>query len=122
MTDAPPPSAPPPPPPPPSAPPPAPQTGVVVRPKIFFFAFFLLLFKVRLSVDAGLETTIAWGENFIPLSPGRHTLRCWLPYLIYRHMGNSSVEVDVPAGGVVRAQWRTPWLVFLQGTWKVTPA
>jgi hypothetical protein len=107
---------------PPPPPPPPPSSGVVVRPKVFFFSFILLLFKVHLSVDGGPPFIVGWNENFIPLPPGQHSLRCWLPYLFYRQMGDSTVSVDVAPGALVKAQWRTPWLVFLQGKWTVTAA
>ncbi len=96
--------------------------GVIVRPKIFPLAFLLLLFKPRLSIDGGPEVAITWSDNWVALPPGRHSLRVWLPYLFYRHMGDATVEVDVPAGGSLRAQWRSPWIVFIPGKWKVTPA
>jgi hypothetical protein len=110
-----------PPPPPPASPPPAPQ-GVIVRPKIFFLAFLFLLFKVHLSVDDGPPVVIPWAETFIPLAPGQHSLRCWVPYLFFPRVGDSAVVVDVLAGGSARAQWRSPWLVFLPGKWTVTSA
>jgi hypothetical protein len=95
--------------------------GVVVRPKVFFLSFLLLLCKVRLSVDGQEPVLIAWGDNWIPMAPGRHTLRCWTAYLWYRHLGDATIEIDVPPAGYLRAQWRTPWLIFLAGTWKVVP-
>jgi hypothetical protein len=96
----------------------APSSGVIVHPKVLFLAFLLLLFKPKLCVDGGEPMNLIWGENFVPLPAGHHTLRCYVPYLIYRHLGDSTIEVDVTPGGSPKFQWRTPWLVFLKGKWK----
>jgi len=45
-------------------------------------------------------------------------LRCSVPYLWYRHLGDASTEVTVVPGTTATVQWRTPWLVFLAGKWK----
>jgi hypothetical protein len=94
------------------------STGVHVHLKIFPLAFLLLLFSPRLCVDDGPPTKASWGKAFVPLAPGNHTLRCYLPYLWYRHLGDSSTEVTVVPGTTATVQWRTPWLVFLAGKWK----
>jgi hypothetical protein len=98
----------------------APESGITVRLRVFPLAIFFLLFKPRLCIDGGAPATLPWGRNFVPLSPGRHTLRCYLPYITFRYMGDSSTEVEVSGGTAQSVQWRTPWLVLLKGHWKVT--
>jgi hypothetical protein len=94
------------------------STGVNVHLKIFPLGFLLLLFRPRLSVDGGPPAKMSWGKAFVPLAPGTHTLRCYLPYLWYRHLGDATTEVPVGPGAAATVQWRTPWLVFLAGKWK----
>lgn len=86
--------------------------------KFYWFNFLLALFKPNVSIDGGASVRDSWGAKFIPLPPGRHSVRCYVSYLWYRHMGDSTVEVTVPADGVVSVQWRAPWLVFIAGKWK----
>lgn len=93
-------------------------TGVYVHLKIFPLAFILLLCSPRLCVDNGPPAKLSWGQSFVPLAPGNHTLRCSVPYLWYRHLGDASTEVTVVPGTTATVQWRTPWLVFLAGKWK----
>jgi hypothetical protein len=93
-------------------------TGVFVHPKIFPLAFLLLLFSPQLCVDGGPPTKVPWRKTFIGLAPGNHSLRCYVPYLVYRHLGDASIEVTVVAGSSGSYQWRSPWLVFLAGKWK----
>jgi len=96
-------------------------TGVYVHPKIFPLAFLFLLFSPRLCVDGGPPTKLSWHKGFVALPPGNHTLRLYVPYLWYRHVGDSSLEVMVVPGTTDTLQWRTPWLVFLAGKWKPVP-
>jgi len=45
-------------------------------------------------------------------------LRCYVPYLWYCHVGDNTITVPVTDGPAKLVQWRTPWLVFLKGSWK----
>ena len=94
------------------------QSGVWVQTKFYWFNFLLALFKPYMSVDAGTPTRDSWGSKFITLPAGRHSIRCYVSYLWYRHMGDSTIEVTVPPDGVVSVEWRAPWLVFIAGKWK----
>jgi hypothetical protein len=93
------------------------EIGIRVQVKFFPLAFLLFFFKPRLCLDGGQPATVKWGDTFLPAAPGRHSVRCYVPYLYLRHMGDSTIEVDVPPGGVVNVRWRAPLLVFLKGTW-----
>jgi hypothetical protein len=94
------------------------QSGVSAHTKFYWFNFLLAFFKPSISVDGGTPTRGSWGASFFPLPPGHHSIRCYVSYLWYRHMGDSTIEVTVPSDGVVAVQWRAPWLVFLAGKWK----
>ncbi len=93
------------------------QTGVALKTKYLLVSFLLAFFKPKLVVDGGEPVQVSWGETFIPLAPGRHQLRVFVPYLWYRHMGDSTQDIEVAPGQVVHAQWKSPWLVFLRGKW-----
>lgn len=94
-------------------------TGIQVTIKFIFLAFLLYFFKPRLHLDDGPPVTEQWGRTFIPTAPGPHRVRCYVPYLFYRTMGDSTVDVTVPPGGTVSVEWRSPWLVFMPGRWRV---
>jgi len=78
----------------------------------------LLIFKPMVSVDGGEPHALKWQANFIALLPGRHTVRCHLPYLFWRYFGDSYVEVDLSARVSTTVEWRTPWRVSREGKWK----
>src|SRR5262249_19562989 len=58
--------------------------------------------------------------TFVPLPPGQHTVRCYVPYIFFSTMGDNSVVVDVTPGQVVGVTWQAPWLAFLMGKMTVT--
>jgi hypothetical protein len=94
------------------------QTGVVVRPKYVTWLFVMRLVKPILCVDGGSPKKVLWGTNFVPLLPGRHSLRCYVSYAFQHFLGDSTIEIEVPPEGVVTYEWKSPWLVFLSGKWK----
>ena len=57
-----------------------------------------------------------WGRQFVPLSPGKHTLTCGLGPSRRRR---DSIDVVVPRDGELSVKWRGPWLVGLPGKWRV---
>ena len=91
------------------------ESGIAVRTKFFALGFLLYFFRPKIHVDDGYAIDQPWGTYFFAVPPGRHTVRCYVPYLFYRTMGDNSVSVDVAPGQVVDVQWRAPWLVFLKG-------
>jgi hypothetical protein len=94
-------------------------TGIVVRTRIIPLAFLLLLFKTNVAID-GFDTVQSWGPHFFPTAPGRHEVKVSFRYIFSRTMGENSIVVDVAAGQTVHVQYRSPWLVFLKGSIKIT--
>jgi hypothetical protein len=94
-----------------------PPAGIRVITKFFPLAFFLFLCTPRIHLDGGPAVARKWGVTDIPVSPGRHQVRCYFPYLFYRAVGDSSTELDVGPGQLVTVRWKAPWLVFLRGRW-----
>jgi hypothetical protein len=80
-------------------------------------AFLLYLCTPRIHLDGGPAVPRKWGITDIPVSPGRHHVRCYFPYLFHRAVGDSSIVVDVAPGQLVTLRWKAPWLVFLSGKW-----
>jgi hypothetical protein len=95
------------------------QSGIAVTTKFFPLAFLLYFFKPKMHIDDGIAVQQPWGTHFFPVEPGRHSVRCYVPYLWYRTMGDNSTWVDVAPGQVVDVRWKSPWLVFLKGSFTV---
>jgi hypothetical protein len=99
------------------------QTGIMVKTKYYALNFMMYFSKPQVSIDGNPSETVRWGETFIPTSPGRHTVRCFVPYLHLRHMGDSSIDVVVPPGVTASLQWQTPLgSLYLKGKWTVLNA
>ena len=93
------------------------MSGIQLRCKVFPGAFLLYFCKPRFSIDGSYEQIVSWGENPIPVPPGRHSLRVWYNYIT----GPTNVAdtvVDVPPEGL-QVVYKTRWLVFLPGKLEV---
>ncbi len=99
----------------------SPPAMIEVRASYFFLAFLLAFFKPQVSIDASAPFQVEWKTVPIPVSPGRHQVEVWLPYLFMSQMGKNGIVVDVPPGGIVTVHWRAPWLVFLKGAITASP-
>jgi hypothetical protein len=96
------------------------RTGISLKTKYYTFNFMLYFSRPKVSLDDNPPETVKWGETFIPAAPGRHTVRCFVPYIHLRHMGDSTIEVVVPRGGTRSLQWQTPLgSLYLKGKWTV---
>jgi hypothetical protein len=99
------------------------QTGIFVETKYYALNFLLYFSKPKISLDGNPPEAVRWGETFIPTSPGRHTVRCFVPYVYLRHMGDSSIEITVPRRGAAALRWQTPLgSLYLKGKWTVLDA
>jgi hypothetical protein len=89
------------------------MSAIQLRCKVFPLAFLLYLFKPRFSIDGSPEQIVRWGDNTIPVPPGRHSLRVWYKYIT----GPTNVAdavIDVPPEGLALV-YKTRWLIFLPG-------
>jgi Protein of unknown function (DUF2510) len=98
------------------------SAAIDVNLKFFPLAFVLYLCKPRLEVDGGQPVKASWGTMRVPVAPGRHQVRAYVPYLFFRNMGDATTTVDVAPGQAVQASWSAPWLAFLPGKWKLSVA
>ncbi len=95
-------------------------TGISVLTNFRALNPLLYFSKPRIGIDGNPPERVQWGDNFIPTSPGTHTLRCFVPYLYLRHMGDSEIEVRVPPGRTVALRWQSPLgSLYLKGKWTV---
>jgi hypothetical protein len=83
-------------------------------------AFLLTFTTTHLSVDGGEPIARPWGETFIPVEPGRHSIRCWFRWLHFSTAGDSTLTVDVAPGQVIQAAYKPPHFMFRPGKWQVS--
>lgn len=88
--------------------------GVQLQLRPFPTALLSFWFSPRFSVDGMEPMKMGWGKGFVPLSPGNHTLSCWLGN--YRR---DNIDVVVPRNGVLSARWRGPVLAGMAGKWTI---
>jgi hypothetical protein len=99
------------------------NTGISVQTKFYAFNFLLYFYKPKISVDGNPAEKVPWGTTFIATTPGAHTVRCFVPYVYLRHMGDSTIDVRVPPGKTVFLRWQTPLgSLYLKGKWTVLDA
>jgi hypothetical protein len=85
-------------------------------------AFLLFFFRPTFVVDGQAFTGQPWRTPVrFPVSPGRHSVRIFFPYLFVKECGVAEIEVDVAAGSTLPVRYAAPWLVFLAGRTHVGP-
>jgi hypothetical protein len=61
-----------------------------------------------------MKARFGWAKEFVPLSPGKHTLCCGLGDAV-----GDSLEVVVPKNGFLSVRWRGPAISGGNGEWTV---
>jgi hypothetical protein len=85
-------------------------------------AFLLFFFRPTFAVDGQAFTGQPWRTPVrFPVSPGRHSVRIFFPYLFVKECGVADVDFEVPPGSTVPVRYTAPWLVFLAGRTQVGP-
>ena len=79
----------------------------------------LRLHRPRLAFVSSRPAIAKWGEQFVPLAPGRHlvslTLSKWKP-----NWGQVETEFEVPDDGVVALTWKPSYLSeLIRGRWLI---
>jgi hypothetical protein len=90
------------------------MTGIHLRAKRFPLAFFLFFFAPKVSINGGAPQQAKWGDNSIPLPPGRYEISCWFDYF-FGPANRATIVVDVQPGSVVPITYRSRWVVFIPG-------
>jgi hypothetical protein len=60
-----------------------------------------------------------WGLNTLEVSAGRHTLKAYHKWLVFREAYASTTTVDLADGQTVRLGWHTGAAAFRPGKWSV---
>jgi len=83
----------------------------------------LRLVRPQLALDDAPPMVVQWGTLLLPVSPGRHKLRCYYRYTLHRHAGNAVIEVQVDPGEVVPVTYQAPFgLLWRAGRWTYADA
>ena len=69
----------------------------------------------------GEPRTCVWGANVFAVTPGRHTLKAYHRWLVFKEAYAASTTVDVAEGQTVRLEWHTGAAAFKPGVWTVLP-
>ena len=93
------------------------EASIAVAAKHSPLAVFLYLTKFVVEVD-GNPSEGSWGQRFVPVAPGPHTVRMWFRYL-GRPAGLAEVSINVAAGTASAMSYRAPMFAFSSGTVKV---
>lgn len=95
-------------------PPPNQQGGALLRINTTrpVLAWILAFTPPRLTLN-GQETKLAWGDNQIPVPPGRYDLWIHVPYLW--QVGQAGMPVDAPPGTQIPVFYSAPWWMFQPG-------
>lgn len=75
-------------------------------------AWMLAFTPPRLTLN-GHESRLAWGQNQVPVPPGRYDLQIHVPYLW--SIGRARLPVDVYPGAQVPIFYAAPWWTFQPG-------
>lgn len=94
------------------------KTGVLLGLR-FVVPSIILLFRPVVTFDKLLPVEMAWGKEFVPLSPGHHSVSCFAQgFRGFRTQPPGTVEFDVPEGSVIKLRWTAPVLAWGKGWWK----
>lgn len=89
-----------------------------VTPGFFPLAFFFFFCAPVIEID-GKAAQVRWGTHRYSVTPGRHQVRVWVPYLFWSRCGENAVEVSVDTTKPTHVSWYMPPLVFLKGSMRV---
>jgi len=78
-----------------------------------FLAWMLSFTPPRVSLN-GQEIKLRWGQNQVPIQPGRYDLQVYVPYLW--RIGQAGMPVDVYPGAQVPVFYAAPWWAYLAGS------
>jgi hypothetical protein len=92
-----------------------PQAGLEIKAPLSFFFWGLYLFPPKVSIDGSAPISAKWGDNLLPMTPGRHQVTFWWPAYWFLPSNKASVTVDIAQGQVAKLLYKPRWLFFLEG-------
>lgn len=97
-----------------------PQAGLEIKAGFFPLAFILFFCTPHFSINGSPPIRGKWGDNLIPVEPGRHQITMWYPYGFIKQASKATIVVDVAQGQVAQLTYRPHilYIVFLAGRLK----
>jgi hypothetical protein len=97
-----------------------PQAGLEIKAGFFPLAFVLFFCTPHLSINGSAPIRAKWGDNLIPVEPGRHQVTMWYPYAFIKQASKATLVVDVAHGQVAQLTYRPHilYIIFLPGRLK----
>jgi hypothetical protein len=92
-----------------------PQAGLEIKAPVSWFLFTLHLFPLKLSINGSPAMPAKWGDNLIPMTPGRHVVRLWWMAYWFMPSNRGELTIDIAPGQVAQLEYKARWLVFLPG-------
>jgi hypothetical protein len=94
-----------------------PQAGLEIKAGFLPLAFILYFCTPHISINGSPPIRGKWGENLIPVEPGRHQVTMWYPYAFIKQASKATLTVDVAHGQVAQLTYRPHilYVVFLPG-------
>jgi len=97
-----------------------PQAGLEIKATVptwlaVLSLWLIYIFPPKVTVDGSQPIPGKWGDNLIPMTPGRHMVTVY--YALYWFIPASRAElvVDIPQGQVAQLQYSPKWFWFLRG-------
>ncbi|MGC5019703.1 hypothetical protein [Micromonospora sp. DT47] len=72
--------------------------------------------KPRMRLDGVEIPARGWGIHRLPVTPGRHRLEVWVPYVLPRKAGRASHEFLVGEGKKLELEYLAPTVTFARGS------
>lgn len=87
-----------------------PTTGIEIRVGFFRLGFNFFFFPPTIVID-DVPHRKYWGTHLFEVEPGRHNVRIFIKYFFVVKVGDSSTEVTVEQGNIVRLKYyMPPWI------------
>jgi hypothetical protein len=92
-----------------------PQAGLEITTIVPWWLFTVRIFPAKVSIDGSAPMAAKWGDNLIPMTPGRHTVQFWWNAYWFLPSNKGEVVVDIPQGQVAQLQYKPRWMIFMAG-------
>jgi hypothetical protein len=91
-----------------------------IKAGFFPLAFILFFCTPHFSINGSPPIRGKWGDNLIPVEPGRHQITMWYPYAFIKQASKATLVVDVAQGQVAQLTYRPHilYIVFFPGRLK----
>jgi len=97
-----------------------PQAGLEIKATIPTYLAVLSLgliyiFKPKITIDGSQPIDQTWGDNLIPVAPGRHMVSYYWVLYWFIPANRTQLVFDVQQGQVAQLQYSPTWFWFLAG-------